>query len=126
MYQFYNANPLSRAVGDCTTRALSKVLGITWEEAFVEQFVSGYLMKNMQTANEVWGAVLSKHGFNRSIIPNTCPDCYTVEDFCREHPKGDFVLALESHIIAVVDGDYFDIWDSGKEVPIYYWYRKEE
>ena len=26
---------------------------------------------------------------------------------------------------AVVDGDYYDVWDSGDEIPAYYFYRKE-
>jgi len=34
------------------------------------------------------------------------------------------ILATGTHVIAVGDGNYYDTWDSGQEVPIYYW-RKE-
>lgn len=27
-------------------------------------------------------------------------------------------------VVAVVDGDYYDAWDSGNEIPLYYW-RKD-
>ena len=31
MYQFYNANPNAARVGDCTIRAISKVLNQSWD-----------------------------------------------------------------------------------------------
>ena len=58
------------------------------------------------------------------IILDEYPDYYTVEDFCADHPKGTYVLGTGSHAVAVVDGFYYDAWDSGNEIPIYYW--KEE
>lgn len=27
-------------------------------------------------------------------------------------------------MVSVVDGDYYDAWDSGKEVPVYYWHKE--
>ena len=80
----------------------------------------------MPSSNEVWGAYLLEIGFIRNIIPNTCPDCYTVEDFCYEHPRGKYILATGSHVIAVENGNYFDTWNSGQEVPIYYFIKKED
>ena len=47
-------------------------------------------------------------------------------DFCNDHPKGAYILALSSHVVAVVDGCYYDTWDSGQEIPIYYWTKKED
>ena len=29
------------------------------------------------------------------------------------------------NVIAVIDGDYYDSWDSGNEVPIYYWKQED-
>ena len=35
MYRYFNPNPLdSDRVGDCTVRALSKILKVSWDEAF--------------------------------------------------------------------------------------------
>jgi len=86
---------------------------------------AGILMGNMPDGDEVWGAVLRENGFNRRSIPNTCPDCYTAEDFCRDHPEGVFVLGFGRHVATVVDGTLYDSWDSSSEIPIYVWYRKD-
>lgn len=121
----YNPNPVGLKVGDCVVRALSKALGQDWEQTYIDLCVEGCLRCDMPSANAVWGAYLRRKGFEREIIPNTCPDCYTVEDFCADHPNGTYILALGGHVVSVVDGQYFDTWQSGREVPIYYWHRKE-
>lgn len=125
MYKFYNPNPIGVRVGDCAVRAVSKALRVDWETAYAEIATSGYLMGDMPSSNSVWGAVLRKNGFSRSIIPNNCPDCYTAKDFCKDHPKGVFVLGFGNHVATVVDGDIYDSWDSSNEVPQYFWYRKD-
>ena len=125
MWIYYNPNPTGRSVGDCAVRAVAKALDTDWEHAYMLITVNGFGMGDMPSGDSVWGAVLREHGFYRKSIPNTCPDCYTIEDFCRDNPKGTFVLGTGNHVTTVVDGNYFDTWDSGKEIPIYVWYRKE-
>ena len=122
----YNPNPVGLKVGDCVVRALSKALGQKWEQTYIDLCVEGCLRCDMPSANAVWGAYLRRKGFERDIVPNSCPDCYTVEDFCVDHPNGTYILALDGHVVSVVDGQYFDTWQSGREVPIYYWHRKED
>ena len=122
----YNPNPVGLKVGDCVVRALSKALGQDWEQTYIDLCVEGCLRCDMPSANAVWGAYLRRKGFERDIVPNSCPDCYTVEDFCTDHPNGTYILALDGHVVSVVDGQYFDTWQSGREVPIYYWHRKDD
>lgn len=122
----YNANPDGRNALDCTVRAISLALGYDWERTYIELCLQGFIMKNMPTANRVWGAYLKTKGFQRRVIPDECPECYTVRDFCRDHPYGVFILALESHVVAVENGDWFDTFDSGDEIPLYFWFRTEE
>lgn len=124
MWIKFNPNPLNKQVGDCTVRAISCVLEKNWDDTFIEIAIKSLEMADMPSANSVWGTYLKSKGFSCSVIPNTCPDCYTVKDFCKDHPKGIFVLALNGHTVAVRDGDYFDSWDSGSEIPIYFW-KKE-
>ena len=81
-------------------------------------------MKNMPSVNKVWGNYLTSIGFSRYILPDTCPDCYTIRDFCQDNQNGTFILATGSHVVAVIDGDYFDAWDSGDELPISVWRRE--
>ena len=36
MYVYYNANPERKSHGDCVIRALSTVMGLTWEQVAIE------------------------------------------------------------------------------------------
>ena len=121
MYQYKNVDPKGHYVGDCVIRAIAEALEEPWEKVYTELAVQGFIMADMPSSNHVWGAYLSSKGFERDIIPNTCPDCYTVKDFAHDNPKGVFILATGTHVIAVKDGDYIDTWDSGDEVPVYFW-----
>lgn len=126
MWVKYNPNPTGRSVGDCAVRAVAKALDIDWEQAYVMIAANGFAMGDMPSSDSVWGAVLRESGFYRKSIPNTCPDCYTVEDFCRDHPEGTYVLGFGGHVATVKDGNLYDSWDSSREIPIYMWYRKED
>ena len=123
---YYNPSPTARNVGDCSVRAVAKALNTDWETAYALTALNGYLMGDMPSSDSVWGAVLRQHGFYREAIPNTCPDCYTAEDFCRDHPRGTFVLGFGGHVATVQDGRLFDSWDSSQEIPQFYWYKKED
>lgn len=125
MWIEYNPNPSGRQVEDCSVRAIAKALNTDWEKAYTLIAVNGFAMNDMPHSNSVWGSVLKQNGFNRTSIPNTCPDCYTAEDFCRDHPTGVYVLGFGRHTATVVDGNIYDSWDSSKEIPQYVWFKKE-
>lgn len=125
MWIEYNPNPTGRKVEDCAIRAIAKALEIDWETAYANLALNGFAMGDLPNANSVWGATLRQNGFYRQAIPNTCPDCYTAEDFCRDHPKGVYVLGFGKHVATIIDGNLYDSWDSSREIPQYYWYRKE-
>ena len=126
MFREYNNNPISRRAGDCAVRAVSLALNTDWEKAYADICAAGFLMGDMPSSNVVWGSVLRKNGFLRETVPNTCPDCYTVQDFAADHPDGIFVLGLDNHVVTVISGDWFDTWDSKNEPVLYYWYKREE
>ena len=100
-------------------------LGMDWETAYARIVAAGYRMADMPSSDSVWGAVLRQNGFYKKTIPDTCPDCYTASDFCRDNPEGTFVLGFGGHTAAVLDGNLYDSWDSSNEGPIYVWYRKD-
>ena len=124
MWIKYNPNPTGRNVGDCAVRAVAKALKIDWEDAYALIAANGYAMGDMPSADSVWGAVLRQNGFYRKAIPNTCPDCYTAENFCRDNPRGTFVLGFGGHVATVVNGNLYDSWDSSQAIPVYVWYEK--
>lgn len=125
MWIRYNPNPTGRNVGDCSIRAVAKALGIDWETAYTMITDNGFAMGDMPSSDSVWGSVLRQNGFYRKAIPNTCPDCYTAEDFCHDNPRGTFVLGFGGHVATVVNGDLYDSWNSSQAIPMYVWYRKD-
>lgn len=120
-YKFYNPNPCGRSVGDCTIRAVSKALDQRWETTYIDLANEGFRMCDMPTSNAVWGAYLRNKGWIRYHISNACPEGYTVRDFARDHPDLTYILALSGHVVCVKNGDYYDSWDSGNEIPLYFW-----
>lgn len=122
-YVHYNPNPYRLSTEDCTVRAISAVLNLTWNDAYDLIADTGKNMGLMMDNKAVTKALLMLYGFRVTTIPDTCPDCYTVANFARDHPRGVYVLATSDHVVAVVDGDWLDAWNSGDEVPLYFWKR---
>ena len=124
-YAYYNPNPTNKSVGDCPVRALSMALEQSWEQTYVELALKGFCLGDMPNADSFWGPYLRDRGFTRHLLPDTCPDCYTVADFAADHPVGIFILSMPGrHVLCVQDGQWFDSWDSGGEVPVYYWTKE--
>ena len=120
----YNPNPLHQRVGDCSVRAVCKALDMDWEDAYLALCAEGLMLRDMPSANYVWGMYLHKQGFREHMIPTVCPSCTSVAIFAEENPEGTYVLACQNHVCTVVDGFYYDTWDSGGETVLYY-YEKE-
>lgn len=99
-------------------------MNMDWESTYVSLAIYGFDMADMPSSNNVWGSFLVENGFKKMIIPDSYSPEYTVREFCKDHPTGVYVLATGSHAVCVRDGMYLDSWDSGDEVPVYY-FEKE-
>ena len=125
-----NLNPLQKQTGDCVIRAIAYATGQSWDSVFRELTEEAYNRAEMPSWNPTWWAYLERKGFTRHVIPEKCPECYTVKDFCREYPHGTYVLFIPQteggvgHVVAVQDGSYIDTWDSGNEIPLVFWERR--
>lgn len=126
MWKHYNPNPIALEGIDCTVRALTKALDISWEKAYAMLAANGFVLSDMPNANHVVNYTLRRNGFKRHALPDECPDCYTAEDFAREHPEGTYVLAFGDHVCTVIDGTIYDSWDSRNRVPMFYWEKRKD
>ena len=126
MWQFHNPNPKGKLVGDCTVRAIFTATDNGSMETYLDRCLFGLLMADMPSANAVTTSYLKNKGFRRRTIPDDCPDYYTIEDFCKDHPQGIFVIGTGSHLTTVIDGCLFDSWNSLAETPVYYFEKMED
>lgn len=120
-YIEYNKNPCGIHTTDCTVRALSTLIDDEWQSVYVQLCSIGLSMCEMPSQKSVVHEFLKEYGYRRYVIPNRCPSCYTVENFAEDHRHGSYLLAMDSHVVPVIDGYYIDNWDSGSEIPLFFW-----
>lgn len=124
-----NKKDLKDKVGDCQVRALCKALGKTWLEVFD---LTIPMCRELQTYTifdcdlNKTKECMSRLGFEYHGVSNkrgtTRP---TIDSFAKEHPTGTYVCTVARHVVAVVDGRYYDTWDSGyKSMYGYYELKK--
>lgn len=118
----YNPNPIpGNRVGDCAIRACCKATGRTWDIVFWDLCDIAFEMADgCNSSNAVWGEYLKRNGYRR-CEPDFPMDVYK---FCCNFPHGTYVLGLDGHVVTVVDGRYWDTWDSGGKNVIYFWERR--
>lgn len=118
MFIKYNANPTGKSTGDCVIRAIATATDKSWLEIYDDLYEYGRASFDMMDTNEIWHKYLYDIGFD--IFAITVP-CMTVKEFTRVYRYGTYLLGTGRHVLAVIDGDYLDAWDSGNEIPVFYW-----
>lgn len=119
VYYQPNEKDLKDKVGDCQIRAFCKVLGLTWLEAFdltipICRELQTYTIFDCDLTKTK--AAMEKLGFAYTGISNKKGTKRpTVESFAKSHPTGRYIVTVARHVVAVVDGKYYDTWDSGKK-----------
>lgn len=111
----YNPNPKHRNTGDCTIRAYTKAFGISWDEAYEIASRYGKDYGALPNDAKVVDKILTEEfGCTIKRFPKS-GDRNTVEEFAATHPKGTFIAKVHGHVVAVVDGKYYDSWNSGSK-----------
>ena len=116
-----NPNPVGRETGDCVIRAVAIVTDQSWREAYWALCEQGAIIGDLPNNNAVWGTYLRERGGKQFLLPESCPNCITVRAFCERYPEGVYVIGTGDHAIAVIDGDWYDLYDSGSFTPTYFW-----
>lgn len=116
-----NPNPAGLERSDCVVRAICIATNRPWLRVFDELCSVARQDYGMPSENSVWGHYLYMLGFVPFMLKRSCPQCTTVSEFTRWYPKGIYIIGTGTHAVAVVDGDYYDSWDSGDQIPSYFW-----
>lgn len=119
MWKFCNPNPCHVLVGDCVIRACTISLDSEWRKVHSDLSFLSRARCNMPSANVVWGEYLESRG----LIYRVPGFPQTIQQFCREHPTGCYTIGTGGHAVTVIDGDWYDVWDSGDERVLYYFER---
>lgn len=125
MWRYYQANPSGLNVGDCTIRAICAVTGLDWHTVHRALCDLSAEMADMPSANRVFAEYMRILGFGKQRLIDQCPNCYTVSDFASDHPSGIYILGPHEHVVALINGDWYDSWDSGDTIPLYYFKRRQ-
>lgn len=116
-----NPNPGHKEVPDCVVRAIAVALDLRWLDVYDDLCALGRREYNMPSADAVWGKYLHNNGFEPFMLPHDCPNCITIAQFCVMYPRGTYIVGTGSHAVAIIDGDYYDSWNSGDEIPSFFW-----
>ena len=128
-YQEFNPNPLGKEIGDCQIRALCAVTGKSWYEIY--DILVDYGRKiacpffwndpNNSYHSDLFGMI--RHRLKREKGKKAM----NVETFCKEHPKGKYILSMAHHSMGIVDGKYYELYAGWENRTVYtYWEYKEE
>ena len=126
MYVFLNPNPKNKIVGDCVIRAISILLSQDWITTYIGLAIQGYIDADLPSADSVWNNYLMHKGFKRHNVSDQCPDCINVREFAEQNPEGRYLLFVGGHVVTVIDGSYYDTWDSGDKTVFYYFQQKHK
>lgn len=119
-FHYHNANPKNKATTDCVIRAIATGLGIPYNQVVMDlaelQCKTGLDMSEKR----LYGKYLESKGWVKMAQPRKADNTkYTGEEFClhidRLVPhKGNRVIANIGghHIVAIMDGKVYDIWNS--------------
>ena len=118
VYYQPNKKDLRDKYGDCTIRALSKALDCTWLEAFdlMIPICRKAQVPNIFSAEaKVRNPLVESLGFKYTGISNRKGTRRpTVDEFAKDHPHGIYICNVANHEVTIVDGRYYDTWDSGE------------
>ena len=118
-YRYYQPNEkdIKDKCGDCQIRAIAKTLNKTWLEVFD---IITPICREQQTMDifscdlKKTKAAMAKLGFEYIGVSNKKGSKRpTVKSFARAHNEGRYIATVAHHVVAIVDGYYYDTWDSG-------------
>lgn len=122
----FNPNPKAKRVDDCSIRAYCKANDLSWDEAFDIACKVAKEEKDIINSGKVCHKIITeKLGWtlNEESKKVKTKDRETVQEFCLKHNYGKYILHVRGHLVTVVDGFFYDTWNSG-EKKVTHFYEK--
>lgn len=115
-----NVNPKKRKTGDCSTRAIVGVLGISYDEALKLQTEESLKSYYDPTSKQVMEKVLAKFGFVKMKQPKkydgTKYEVRELDQLLDRRTLNEGVLVtVANHHTCIKDGVIQDIWNCGRK-----------
>ena len=112
MYKYYNPHPKGLSTDDCVKRAIVVVTGMDY--AKVQNALNEYkTVTGAKTFNSIENLRYAENVLKaKKLVPESK---LTAEEFCKKYPRGRFILDMDEHWSACIDGCIYDTWDCGKE-----------
>jgi hypothetical protein len=127
-WKYYQPNKkdLKDDYGDCVIRALTKAMSKEWLEVFEELLPYARELQCMPNGKPCYEKYALANGFKYVGISNKKGTKRpTVQSFALAHKEGTYILRVAHHIVTVVDGYFYDTWDSGDSSLYGYWVKEE-
>jgi hypothetical protein len=123
-WKYCNPNPCRSEEPDCVVRAIAIATEQTWDKVHDDLCRLSHRYCTMPSVNWLWGLYLEQKGFEKFLLPESCPECVTVREFARRYPEGTYVIGTGHHAVAVISGDWLDLWNSADETPTYFFRKR--
>ena len=100
---------------DCVIRAIMKLTNRDWVTCYDELCEIGRKKKRMPNEGKVVEIWLREHGYVKRSFGKIIKGQHriTVSEFAKSHKDGYYLLNLRGHVVACINGYYYDSWDSG-------------
>lgn len=134
-FHYHNANPKNRFTTDCVIRAISTATEIPYIQVVMEmaqlQCETGYDDGDVK----LYDKYLQSNGWRKYPQPRKQDNTkYTGKEFCKALQSDyGYVIGKDirivaniggNHIVAIVDGKVWDIWDSTSKCIGNYWVKE--
>lgn len=107
-YRFLNVNPTGEKEEDCVCRAITLVSGLPYYEVYDKLYLVADLLDCEMLCVYCY-RFLIENVLNYAPIPTD--DLYPAE-FADKYPDGTYLLRMEGHIVPLIDGVIYDLFDS--------------
>lgn len=113
MYKFLNLHPQGKRVGDCVKRAIAGAENRDYME--VQRELNRLKKKTGAKRfndDKNWKTYVKEKGYTKLSFPAVKgKPRMNGEMFCKEYPKGRYILRMARHLSCCIDGVIYDTWD---------------